>query len=149
MARDVTPEQAAARLRWSDSASRDTLQLIAEGVTEVAGFGIAAISVVRQDGALESVAVAGSEEARAELEGTRSTEARLLEELAKADDWGLLRFVPHERTDEGAGDTWGWVPDYEPIDAPDAWHPLDLLIAPLYDDDGLLRGTLAMDLPVG
>jgi signal transduction histidine kinase len=149
MARDVTPEQAAARLRWSDSASRDTLQLIAEGVTEVAGFGIAAISVLRPDGALESVAVAGSDEARAELEGTRSTEARLLEELAKADDWGLLRFVPHERTDAGAGDTWGWVPDYEPIDAPDAWHPLDLLIAPLYDGDGLLRGTLAMDLPVG
>jgi signal transduction histidine kinase len=149
MARDVSPEQAAARLRWSDSASRDTLQLIAEGVTEVAGFGIAAISVVRQDGALESVAVAGSEEARAELLGTRSTEARLLEELAKADDWGLLRFVPHERTDPGAGDTWGWVPDYEPIDAPDAWHPLDLLIAPLYADDGSLRGTLAMDLPVG
>lgn len=149
MARDVSPEQAAARLRWSDSASRDTLQLIAEGVTEVAGFGIAAISVVRGDGALESVAVAGSDEARAQLEGTHSTEARLLDELAKADDWGLLRFVPHERTDEGAGDTWGWVPDYEPIDAPDAWHPLDLLIAPLYDADGLLRGTLAMDLPVG
>ncbi|WP_028644050.1 sensor histidine kinase [Nocardioides sp. URHA0020] len=149
MARDVTPEQTAARLRWSDSASRDTLQLIAEGVTQVAGFGIAAISVVRQDGGLESVAVAGSDEARAELEGTRSTEARLLEELAKADDWGLLRFVPHDRTDEGVGDTWGWVPDYEPIDAPDAWHPLDLLIAPLYDDDGALLGTLAMDLPVG
>jgi signal transduction histidine kinase len=41
------------------------------------------------------------------------------------------------------------VPDVEPIDdAPDAWHPLDLLIAPLYDDKGALRGTLAIDLPV-
>jgi signal transduction histidine kinase len=148
MPRDITPDQTTRRMRWSDAASRDTLQLIAEGVTQVAGFGIAAISVVREDGALESVAVAGSDEARAELEGTRTTEERLLEELAKADDWGLLRFVPHERLEPGLGETWGWVPDFEPIDAPDAWHPLDLLIAPLYDDAGRLRGTLAMDLPL-
>ena len=38
------------------------------------------------------------------------------QELAKADDWGLLRFVPHERLDPSAGETWGWVPDIEPID---------------------------------
>jgi two-component system, OmpR family, phosphate regulon sensor histidine kinase PhoR len=132
---------------WVDAPSRDALQLIAEGVTEMAGFGIASISVVRDDGLLESVAVAGNEEAKAELEGTRTPVDRLLAELEKADDWGLLRFVPHERLDPGAGETWGWVPDIEPIDGPDAWHPLDLLIAPLYDDAGDLRGSLAMDLP--
>lgn len=149
MTRDIRPDQTAPRVRWSDPASRDALQLIAEGVTQVAGFGIAAISVAREDGALESVAVAGNDEARAELEGSRTTVERLLQELEKADDWGLLRFVPHERLDLGAGDTWGWVPDIDPVDdAPDAWHPLDLLIAPLYDDQGQLRGTLAMDLPV-
>jgi signal transduction histidine kinase len=147
MPRDLTPEEAARQVRWSDPASRDALQLIAEGVTQVAGFGIAAISVVR-DGALESVAIAGNDEARKELEGTRTTVERVLAELEKADDWGLLRFVPHERLDPGAGDTWGWVPDIEPIDAPDAWDPMDLLIAPLYDASGTLRGTLAMDLPV-
>lgn len=133
---------------WVDAPSRDALQLIAEGVTEMAGFGIASISVVRDDGLLESVAVAGNEDAKAELEGTRTPVDRLLAELEKADDWGLLRFVPHERLDPGAGETWGWVPDIEPIDdGPDAWHPLDLLIAPLYDDGGVLRGSLAMDLP--
>ena len=144
---DAAPDPAAVPLRWTDPASGDALQLIAEGVTQVAGFGIAAISVVR-DGMLESVALAGNEEARAELEGTRTSVERLLTELAKADDWGLLRFVPHERLDPGVGDTWGWVPNIEPIDAPDAWDPMDLLIAPLYDDTGTLRGTLAMDLPV-
>ena len=85
---------------------RDALQLIAEGVTQLAGFGIAAISVVREDGKLESVAIAGNDQARRELEGTRTSVDRLLEELAKADDWGLLRFVPHEPLDPSAGDAW-------------------------------------------
>jgi signal transduction histidine kinase len=148
MPRETPAVPTGERPRLSDAASREALQLIAEGVTQLAGFGIAAISVVREDGRLESVAVAGNEQARAELEGTRTPVDRLLQEIAKADDWGLLRFVPHERLDPSAGDTWGWVPDMEPIDAPDAWHPLDLLIAPLYDDKGSLRGSLAMDLPV-
>jgi len=124
------------------------LQLIAEGVTQLAGFGVAAISAVREDGKMEVMAVAGSDAAREQLQGRRTPVDRLTNELDKADDWGLLRFVPHERLDESAGQDWGWVPDIEPIDAAeDAWHPLDLLVAPLYDDDGDLRGSLAIDLP--
>ena len=133
---------------WSDAPSRDALQLIAEGVTKVAGFGIAAISVARSDGKLEVMAVAGSDEARESLQGRRTPLDQLSRELEKADDWGMFRFVPHERLDASAGEEWGWVPDIEPIDDPDAWHPLDLLTAPLYDDSGVLRGTLAIDLPV-
>jgi len=131
---------------WYD-ASREALQTIADGVTQLAGFGVAAISVVRDDGKLEVMAVAGSDEARTQLAGTRTPVARLEREIEKADEWGLLRFVPHERLDESAGDTWGWVPDITPLAHEDAWHPLDLLIAPLYDERGRLRGTLAMDLP--
>ena len=133
---------------WSDAPSRDALQLIAEGVTKVAGFGIAAISVARSDGKLEVMAVAGSDEARDSLQGRRTPLDQLSREIEKADDWGLFRFVPHERLDPSAGEQWGWVPDIEPIDDPDACHPLDLLLAPLYDDEGQLRGTLAIDLPV-
>ncbi len=130
----------------SDAPSRDALELIAEGVTQLAGFGIAAISVVRDDGKLEVMAVAGSDEARKHLQGRRTPVAQLMTELEKADEWGLLRFVPHERLDRGE-EPWGWVPDMAAATGPDAWHPLDLLVAPLLDDDGLLRGTLAMDLP--
>lgn len=133
---------------WTDGPSRDALQLIAEGVTDLAGFGVAAISVAREDGKLEVMAVSGSAKARRELLGRRTPADHLMEEIDKADEWGLLRFVPHERLDPTAGETWGWVPDVVPIDAPDAWHPLDLLIAPLYDDEGQLRGTLAIDLPI-
>lgn len=131
---------------WYD-ASRETLQTIAEGVTQLAGFGVAVISIARDDGRLEVMAVAGSDEAREQLEGTRTPVDRLEREIEKADEWGLLRFVPHERLDPSVGDTWGWVPDITPSADPDAWHPLDLLIAPLYDDSGRLRGTLAIDLP--
>lgn len=134
---------------WSDEASRDALQMIAQGITKVAGFGIAAISVVRGDGKLEVMAVAGSDEARESLQGRRTPVDQLSREIEKADDWGLFRFVPHERLDASAGEQWGWVPDIDPVDdGPDAWHPLDLLIAPLYDHDGSLRGTLAIDIPV-
>jgi len=134
---------------WSDAPSRDALQLIAEGVTQLAGFGVAAISAVREDGKMEVMAVAGSDAARLQLQGRRTPVDRLTNELDKADDWGLLRFVPHERLDASAGEDWGWVPDIDPIDdSEDAWHPLDLLVAPLYDDDGDLRGSLAIDLPV-
>src|SRR6476659_7989411 len=131
---------------WYD-ASREALQTIAEGATQLAGFGVAAISVARDDGRLEVMAVAGSEEAHEQLLGTRTPIDRLLREIEKADDWGLLRFVPHERLDFDTDDTWGWVPDIAPSADPDAWHPLDLLIAPLYDEQGVLRGTLAIDLP--
>ena len=133
---------------WPDAPSRDALQLIAEGVTQLAGFGVAAISAVREDGKMEVMAVAGSDAARLELQGRRTPVDRLAGELEKADDWGLLRFVPHERLDPDAGEDWGWVPDIAPIEAEDAWHPLDMLVAPLYDDEGNLHGSLAMDLPV-
>ncbi|WP_122818892.1 sensor histidine kinase [Nocardioides pantholopis] len=131
--------------RWIDL-SRDSLQLIAEGVTETAGFGVAAISVARDDGYLHVTAVAGNEDARRTLKGHRTAIDELMDEVAKGDDWGLLTFVPHERMQLEDGQ-WGWVPDIVPLDEPDAWHPLDLLVALLYDTEGVLRGTLTIDLP--
>lgn len=127
--------------------SDHALQLIAEGVTDIAGFGVAALSVARDDGQMQVMAVAGSDEARLQLEGVRTPIASLMGELDKADNWGLWKFVPHERMDTDAGE-WGWVPDIEPLDAEDAWHPMDLLVAPLRDHEGNLRGSLSIDMPV-
>jgi signal transduction histidine kinase len=131
---------------WSQAVFRDGLQLIAEGVTELVGFGVAVVSVVRND-QLEVVAVAGDEKVRSEIHGTRTPIDTLQAELDKADSWGLMQFVPHERLNDEVLAT-GWVPDIEPLDLPDAWHPLDLLIAPLYGSDGQLLGTMAIDLPI-
>ncbi len=121
------------------------LQLIAEGVTELAGFDVAAISVVR-DGVLCIAAVAGDETARRELAGLRTPVDAVLAELENAEDWGLLKFVPFER-ESGHLNDYQWIPDIDVSDEPDAWHPHDLLCALLHDDTGSLRGLLSIDLP--
>ncbi len=137
----------------ADQVFRGALQLIAEGVTEIVGFKLATISVVRQapDGTeeLEVVADAGDETGSEIILGRRTPLASLLMELQKAEVWGQFQFLPHDLLEtQDVEDTYGWiVPDMEQIDAPDAWHPLDLLVALLYDDQGVLRGTLAIDVP--
>ena len=132
--------------QWSDALSRDALQLIAEGVTEMVGFQVAIISVVRDD-VLHAVAVAGSEAAR-EQRGDAVTPMEVIhQDLAVADDWGRFQFVPSERAPEDTAD-WGWVPEVEPSDDPDAWQALDLLVAPLRNAQGEIVGLLSIDLPV-
>ena len=143
----------AAQRRVRDEVSRDALQLVAEGVTETVGFQLATISVVRTapDGTqeLEVVADAGDDATGEVILGRRTPLASLLEEIEQAEVWGQFRFLPHEQlTEKDVQNAYGWiVPDFEPIDAPDAWHPLDLLVALLHDNSGVLRGTLAIDLP--
>lgn len=130
---------------WPDELTRAALQLVAEGVTELAGFGLATISVAGVDGMLHLVAVSGDAEVRAQLTGMVTPMSQLVAELGRADDWGHFKFVPHERA---GAEPWGWVPEqHDRPSGDDGWHPLDLLIAPLYDGDDALRGTLAIDRP--
>ncbi len=118
----------------------DNLQLIADGIVAVAGFGVAAIRIRRG----EELELVVDTELPEEV-GTRIPLALMLDELAVAEVWGALRFVPHELS---GGEELGWVvPDYPVGDGPDAWHPMDMLVAPLYDQEGELRGTLAIDSP--
>ncbi|WP_457205624.1 sensor histidine kinase [Nocardioides sp. P5_C9_2] len=128
---------------WSDAPTRASLQVLAEGAAVLAGFAQSAISVRRGDG-LVVVATSGPE--LADLHGTWLPVEVLEKELAKADVWGDLRFVPHERVGDEVL-AYSHVPDLEPVDGPDGWHPLDLLAAPLYDADGTLRGLLTVDAP--
>jgi len=120
----------------------ENLQLIADGVVAVAGFAVAAIRVRRGDD-LELAVDTGLPEGV----GTRIHASLMVEELSRAEDWGPLQFVPHERGLTSAEGGW-IVPDVVISTDPDAWHPLDMLVAPLYDDRGELRGTLAFDEPV-
>ena len=123
----------------------ETLQAVVDGVVDGLGFGIAVLNLRQPDGKYEVITVAGSPEAREALLGTVSAADIFDAEFAIADQWGKLRFVPHERLPEG--EVVGWVPDVPVSDDPDAWHPLDALFAPLSSPGGEVVGMLSVDLP--
>src|SRR5689334_7942008 len=94
---------------WADGATREALLVIAEGITQLAGFDVAAVSVVRDSQHMQVMAVAGSDEARDALLGTYTPITRLMEELEHSQDWGMFKFVPQEALDPEV-ESWGWVP---------------------------------------
>ena len=136
----VTPTRPA-----ESRAGDDALQLITDGLTQIAGWGVAVLGVVRGDH-VEMVAVSGADDARADLLGARMPLAEVLTEASAGDTWGRFTFVAHAIAETGVRE-WEWVPDIQPVDHPDAWHPYDLLIATLCDDEGRPRGTLSIDIP--
>jgi diguanylate cyclase (GGDEF)-like protein len=55
--------------------------------------------------------------------------------------------VNHDEYDWAADQTFTYVPDLEPSDDPEAWHPDDALLVPLRDPDGEVLGMLSVDEP--
>lgn len=123
----------------------DTLQAVVEGVLDAVGFEVAVVSLLDADSTYKTLAVAGPPEARDQLLGRRLPADSYDAELAIAERWGELHFVPHERLPPG--DVLGWVPDVEIDDHPDAWHPLDALFTQLRCPAGEVVGVLSVDLP--
>lgn len=131
----------------SSSDPAEVLEEIARGVVEVLGFGVAAISKLEGE-TLVMTTVAGPDDVREQIIGRRTPVSAILNEFAQADEWGVLRYVPHGRLpDEIMGAA--WIPDLEPSSEPEAWHPLDALYAPLYSATGELLGNMSVDLPPG
>ena len=124
--------------------------MVVDGAADVVGFKVAAISLVVPSGDVEVVAVAGDDDARAELLGRRTPRPVLEAEFAVAERWGSLRFVPAGQLPDGSAE--GWVSsDWSapaPDGDPDAWNPADTLIAPFFDAVGELLGILSVDLPL-
>lgn len=121
------------------------LQALVDGVADVTGFAVAAVSYLHPDRHFEVVAVAGDDQARDQLIGIRTPYEDIKQEFDRADDWGLLKFIPHEKLNGETGR--GWIPDVRPLDVPDAWHPEDALLAPLSAPTGEVVGMLSVDLP--
>jgi signal transduction histidine kinase len=123
----------------------EVLNAIAEGVVETLGFAVAAIDRIDPFGYMEAVAVAGSEDARRALLKRRTPAKAFFDEMEASEHWGLLRFMPHDRLPSDAA--YSYVPDIQPSDEPDAWHPLDALYVPLPGPTGGLIGVLSVDEP--
>ncbi|HEX2892923.1 MAG TPA: GAF domain-containing sensor histidine kinase [Marmoricola sp.] len=131
----------------SSSDPAEVLEEIARGVVEVLGFGVAAIARLEGD-TLVMTTVAGPEDVRKQIIGRRTPVSAILNEFAQADEWGVLRYVPHGRLPDEIMNA-AWIPEFAPSEDPEAWHPLDALYAPLYSATGELLGNMSVDLPPG
>ncbi|WP_410538039.1 diguanylate cyclase CdgB [Streptomyces sp. KL2] len=126
----------------------DTLQTVADGIVNGLDFELAAVNLVKPDGDLVVAAVAGSEGAEAMMAGRTGSRAAWERRLALGECWGELRFIPYTEawvlTDDDVPQwhTAGPAPRY-----PDEWHPMDLLMAPMYSSDGELLGVISVDKP--
>lgn len=125
----------------------DLLDEVARGVVEGLGFGVAAIAQLDGDNFVMTT-VAGPPEVRQQILGRRAPVSMIYEEFAAADHWGILRYVPYGRAPQVVERT-AWIPQFQPRDEPDAWHPMDALFAPLYSATGELLGNMSVDLPPG
>ena len=125
----------------------ETLNAVAEGVVEAAGFGLAVVNLAEPNGDFTVVSAAGSDQLRAEMVGTRGDAKHWHELLRRAERWGALYFVDHR---SGVPESlYTWIPDIEVPQDPQGWHPLDCLFAPLLTPAGEWVGVLSVDLPVG
>lgn len=128
----------------------NTVQAVTDAVVTFGGFGVAAVSVSRPGGSMEMVAVAGSDDAKEQLLGSRKPRRAYDEEFDVAQRWGTLLFVPHERLPDA--DQRGWIPQAagtaRGLSRRRVWHPLDALYAPLHASTGEFVGVLSVDLPV-
>ncbi|GAA2386718.1 diguanylate cyclase CdgB [Streptomyces glaucosporus] len=126
----------------------DTLQTVADGIVKGLDFGLAAVNLVQPDGDLVVAAVAGSEGAEAMMAGRTGSRAAWERRLAMGERWGELRFIPYNEAwvllddDVPQWHTAGPAPRY-----PDEWHPMDILLAPMYSADGDLLGVISVDKP--
>jgi diguanylate cyclase (GGDEF)-like protein len=123
-----------------------TLDAVAQGVVDVAAFGVAVVNLAVDDG-FEVVSVAGNEEARETLLGLRESREQWQRLLKYSQRLGNLRFIDHRTEVPLCDDVYAWVPAYVPADDDDAWHPLDALFAPLTGPTGEWIGVLSVDLP--
>ncbi|WP_193606605.1 ATP-binding protein [Nocardioides lijunqiniae] len=125
------------------------LDAVAEGVAQAVGFEVAAISYLTRDLTFHISAVSGSAEAREQLLGQEVSLASMEDELAMAEQWGSLLFIPAERLGDVST---GWFPtvdaDAEELPDADRWRPEDTLRSPLRSPAGELLGLLSVDMPV-
>lgn len=135
---------------WGTPTERATIASFAAGIAKMSPFKVCAIEVLRADRMLEFVAVHNNADAAAALLGT----ARPYEVMAPVYDsgatYGDITYIAREwRTPESSAllDEFGFMPDFDTGEGPDAWQVDDMIIAKLADDDGKLRAILHLDEP--
>ena len=120
---------------------------VASTIADALGF--ATVSINRHRPAwddFEVITVHGSEAARSTLLGVTRDKASWDPYVSERFNRRGAFFVPHDEVDwEDASPA--YVPDLDPSDDPDAWHPEDVLIVPLRRSDGHVLGFVSVDEP--
>nr|WP_158630744.1 maleylpyruvate isomerase N-terminal domain-containing protein [Nocardioides daphniae] len=147
------PAPAAERVRtdmWGTPADRQAIARFAESIAEQTPFKVCAIEVLRADRMLEFVAIHNNPDAEAKLLG----QARPFDVMAPVYEtgatYGAFTFIAREwRTPQTYDllETYGYMPTFEEIEGPDAWHTDDMIVALLTDEDDRLRAVLHLDEP--
>ena len=134
---------------WGDEAQRAVLHAIAEDVARRSGHRVSAIDVLRADGNLELVAIAGSPEGRDHLLGRAAPLAmdRLIAFGTDIDGWVLVRGGAGRRRDPRLDGGVRPHPDLPASASPDAWRAEDRLVRLLANGAGELRAVLYLDEP--
>ena len=135
---------------WGNPPQRAVLRAIAEDVARRSQHRVCVIEVLRADGNLEFVAIAGNPAAEAALLG-RSTPLALDNFLRHGTSVEGWLFVPEEVLDEYARawmDEYGFAPDLPPSDQSDAWRAEDRLLRFLEGEGGELRAIVYLDEPL-
>lgn len=136
-----------ARLHEAKSLAH-TLKAISDGAVRDLDYGVACFNLVRPDGDLAVVSVAGDETAEAFLTGRVGPRAAWDTRLSMGERWGDVVFISHQI---------GWTADGDGVPAwragsggdpaPGTWHYEDRLLAEVRTDTGTLMGVLSVDLP--
>src|ERR671930_1524452 len=136
------------RLLRADEDLDSLLNACARTVSESLGFATVVITLYRpafNDFAVTSVH--GSDAARDVLMGA----VREWKDWAPLLDERFLRrgayLIEHDAFDWESVEQTSFVPDIEPSEDPDAWHPEDALIVPLQRSDEQLLGMMSVDEP--
>ncbi len=125
------------------------LSIFARALSDVADFECAAINLVRDDGDLQVLAVAGPPDVAEALMGVVGSRADWDAELAGGQRVGAVQLMLGEEVE---GSLRAWVSDDEAwfertSDDPRAWRANYAVYVPIHEADGSLLGVISVDLP--
>ena len=135
---------------WGGPEAWAELHRIADDARLRAGFRFSAIEVMRGDGLLEVVALAGAPDHEAGR-GDSFSLSHVHRVLKEGTRYGKFVFLAEEDMDAELQDAirgYGYVPSLPESSDPERWRTLDMLVAYLVDGSGRTRALLHLDEPL-
>jgi PAS domain S-box-containing protein len=126
-----------------------SLQMVAQAIQRTTPFEVILISLYDSEtGFLNRTSAVGiSEETFSTLQAHRQPWSSLDQLLKPEFEHGSLYFIPHDRAPIVSSDVQLLTVMDSASEAPNSWHPDDLLLVPVLDTDNKPLGLLSVDAP--